>query len=195
MTLLPIALALAAGVLIGLRIKHRRFLTERQKRTDAEAKVDMYDRNALRTDHDVCGPVQPKPVFHDIDPDEVEQDVVLDVPDRQSVQLNGTIELVERHDIEPDGYCPVEGHHVEVGRRDYYDWWVGCSCGYEADHLPHQAKANQVAQAHRRTAESRDVYSFLDHPDELSAWGSAIDADDDTSSTGPRSVPGPRVSD
>lgn len=47
--------AVVLGFTAGLRWKNRRFLVERQRRREAEAKVDMYNLNALATDHDVIG--------------------------------------------------------------------------------------------------------------------------------------------
>lgn len=56
MTVVLLALTAAVlGLALGLRLQQRRFLVERQRRREAEAKVDMYNLNALATDHDVIG--------------------------------------------------------------------------------------------------------------------------------------------
>jgi hypothetical protein len=50
-------LAGAAGLLVGLRWKHRRFIDERTKRLALESRMDAYRLADTRTDLDTIGPV------------------------------------------------------------------------------------------------------------------------------------------
>lgn len=104
MTPVLMAVCLLAGLVVGLRWKHRRFLAERRRCGELEAKVDMYDRNALRTDHDVAGPVTPKPRFHDIDPDEPFDDAELLGPDQLAEMRTYSLDEV----IEELGFTQAE---------------------------------------------------------------------------------------
>ncbi len=55
---IAVALAMfAAGLVVGLRYKHRRFLTERARRVALEHRFDAYRLADTRTDLDVIGPV------------------------------------------------------------------------------------------------------------------------------------------
>lgn len=70
----------------------------------------------------------------------------------------------EVFDFEPDGYCPVEGHHITVGRRDHRDWLTWCSCGWEAEST-NQAQANQLQAAHQQQV----TQGYQDWADRLAA--------------------------
>lgn len=256
-TLLAIALALAAGVLIGLRIGAKRRRSLHQELAEERTRIDMWNKAGANTLLDEVGPATPRPVQYDQDterecnnchkpavfawktdgfpfaacnlcvslwfedglPDhvmrldagrlegvaalaevlipgavvEVEQPSVMwcaksvegwcaVVPNEEPEEGAFSVETVCGYGITlPGGYdqreptCPdcrgtLAAYPVRAWSAAVHDPWVHASCGTE-----------------------------LTRDDDGTEWCStcgttvtAIHADDDTSSTGPRSVPGPR---
>jgi hypothetical protein len=70
----PVLLALAAlcGLVVGLRLKHRRYLLVREQLRDATQRISAWKTADHRTDLDVVGPVTPKPEFFDFEAAHIE---------------------------------------------------------------------------------------------------------------------------
>lgn len=189
MTPVLMAVCLLAGIGVGLLAgaKWRRSL--RQQLTEERNRVDMWNKAGANTLLDEVGPATPKPRFHDIDPDEPFDDAELLGPDQLAEMRTYSLDEV----IAEHGFSQAEIDAADDG-PDYAGWAQGIS---------HDPTVRHVGQACGWNFDDDTVCGdpaegWSQWPDGEVVWLCATHfqwvrpSEDDT---GPRSVPGPRVSD
>jgi hypothetical protein len=205
-TLLAIALALAAGVLIGLRIGAKRRRSLHQELAEERTRIDMWNKAGANTLLDEVGPATPRPVQYDQDTERQCNNCHKPAvfawtgkgPDEgvPFAACNWCISLFFEDGL-PDYVVRLDVFGLPTAEPLTDEEWTGFAEALDIDTDDADEDACFGCNGTLTTLDDGSRWcpactKFWDRPD-IDAWPGT--ADDDTSSTGPRSVPGPRVSD
>jgi hypothetical protein len=119
-------LAGAAGLLVGLRWKHRRFIDERSKRLALEARMDAYRLADTRTDLDPVGPVADKPKPKQFDQDADTSFVDLNVPPGNVIDGGAPVRMTGVRDTDAQDRELSEVYGIEQDDRQLYAQAYDC---------------------------------------------------------------------